>query len=850
MSEFEVHAQVYGEVLHVLSRLGIAVGETPDAVHAQQAEDIFDAEAHFDVRVRDRRHAAGEEQRSLRVGQTAVVLLRERAPHALADQHFAPLEFLDERNAAQQDAVEVVFEEERHPCVRCEFVEIHAREGIGIVEVGAVAFVELEQRIGDLAEDFAALQRDVGIAQRRQFGFVVDAPFEPVVFVAVVQHGGNAGRESERQDGVDRAHVLLVEGQAVDALVLRNTHPDVQRGVRYGVYDPAVGTHQRHVAVAEDLLDAGAEEIAGAVAPFVFVADLAAVDHRKPGVAAREQRAEDVALRERVLSRAELHHVVPARNGELACQAAVEGQFDAAAALEHAVARAVGRISGETYAFADGRGRAESRLHAEPFEFVEAGQFVIGADADVFGVPVTDDHGVDERVDVAVERHVLHRIDHRVDALLLLAQPVGAHLFPEGFVRAADSLFVADDDVVVHARDFVGNGNPDAHVGVDHFARADERGQLRRVARGDRKFGRHPVAVAEPRAVGDDAVVVFEPQVLDPVYIDALRHARRGRLQGVRRRVDIDFAVEYGRGEPLGMEADFVGFAPLHLHAVHQKIVVEGQTRIGERTGEADVEDVDVIGVEIDVAVHLARELGDGEAVFDARHAAGADDFARNGGVAPAVVIVGRSFGDHGRQVGLSGECRGVDVVEDEPEIALQALAAEPGLDIRQVELHLGVGGAGVAVVQVGIVLGLAADDAPQDRMRRVVAGGDDDAADTELHGFEGEVDLVEAALHERLGLRGVADHRGLHAAHRVAGFERVDARLVGGDARRGAGKDDAHELHRRAVGGVGDAPADTGALRRQDGGEEQNRDEKGERFVCDFSAKHLTNVAKMRQSG
>ena len=51
----------------------------------------------------------------------------------------------------------MVFEEERHPCVRCEFVEIHAREGIGIVEVGAVAFVELEQRIGDLAEDFAAL---------------------------------------------------------------------------------------------------------------------------------------------------------------------------------------------------------------------------------------------------------------------------------------------------------------------------------------------------------------------------------------------------------------------------------------------------------------------------------------------------------------------------------------------------------------------------------------------------------------------------------------------------------------------------------------------------------------------
>jgi len=51
-------------------------------------------------------------------------------------------------------------------------------------------------------------------------------------------------------------------------------------------------------------------------------------------------------------------------------------------------------------------------------------------------------------------------------------------------------------------------------------------------------------------------------------------------------------------------------------------------------------------------------------------------------------------------------------------------------------------------------------------------------------------------------------------------------------------------------VASLAAAPADAGALRRQDGGEEQNRDEKGERFVCDFSAKHLTNVAKMRQSG
>ena len=48
-----------------------------------------------------------------------------------------------------------------------------AREGIGIVEIGAVAFVELEQRIRDLAEDFAALQRDVGTVSYTHLIFVV-----------------------------------------------------------------------------------------------------------------------------------------------------------------------------------------------------------------------------------------------------------------------------------------------------------------------------------------------------------------------------------------------------------------------------------------------------------------------------------------------------------------------------------------------------------------------------------------------------------------------------------------------------------------------------------------------------
>lgn len=64
-----------------------------------------------------------------------------------------------------------------------------------------------------------------------------------------------------------------------------------------------------------------------------------------------------------------------------------------------------------------------------------------------------------------------------------------------------------------------------------------------------------------------------------------------------------------GVASRLGWGSGFCGFAPLH-HAVQN-----GRRRPdpNQADGEADGRDVDVIGVEIDVAVHLARELGDGE---------------------------------------------------------------------------------------------------------------------------------------------------------------------------------------------------------------------------------------------
>ena len=535
---------------------------------------------------------------------------------------------------------------------------------------------------------------------------------------------------------------------------------------------------------------------------------------------------------------------MPGREGQLARQPAVEGQFDASAAFHVLVARAVGYVAPDAHRAADVGGRAPSQLHAETLELVEAGEFVVRADADVFRVPVADDHRVDERVDVAVQGHVLHRVDHRIDALLLFAQCVGAYPFPVGFV-VPGGLFVADHDVVVHAQDFIGDRFADPHVAVSHLARADERGEFRRVGLRDGELRRHAVAAAEPAAVVGLSVFVLEHHVFDPVDVDAFGHARRRRLQGVGRRVDVDFAVEYRGCEAFGVEADLVGLAASERDAVHQEIVVEGAASVGQRAGEAHVEDVDEIVVEIHVAVHAARELGHGEAVLDARDAAGADHLAFELRTA-AVVEVGRRFGNHRRQVGLSRERRGVDVIEYEAEIALEAFASELRPDVRQVEFHFGIGAATVRIVPVGVVLRLVADHAVEDRMRGILAGSDDHLSDAELHGFEGEIHVIERPGCHRAGLRGVTDHRGLHAAHRVAGLEGVNALFVGDDARRGAGEYDADELQRLSVGGVGHLPADTCGLCRgscRPENSEQKRDNRPLRHTA-------ANVAKMYTFG
>ena len=175
----------------------------------------------------------------------------------------------------------MVLVEEREPRVRCELVVVHAREGVGVVEVGAVALVQLEQRVGDLAEDAAPLDRDARVADGRQVELVVKTPLETVEIVVVVHEPLHSGCEADRENRVARAQILLVKGRAVDFLVVREAHAHMERRARNRADGAAVGAQQRHVAVAVDPLEAGAERVAQSVYPFVLVERLGAVDHRE-----------------------------------------------------------------------------------------------------------------------------------------------------------------------------------------------------------------------------------------------------------------------------------------------------------------------------------------------------------------------------------------------------------------------------------------------------------------------------------------------------------------------------------------------------------------------------------------
>ena len=93
--------------------------------------------------------------------------------------------------------------------------------------------------------------------------------------------------------------------------------------------------------------------------------------------------------------------------------------------LEVLVPGAVGQVGREPYAPTELFGRTYAYLEAGALQSVEADRFGVGTYADVFGIVIAADDGVENRVNVFVEGNLLDRIDHSVDGLLLLREGVG-----------------------------------------------------------------------------------------------------------------------------------------------------------------------------------------------------------------------------------------------------------------------------------------------------------------------------------------------------------------------------------------------------------------------------------------
>ena len=111
----------------------VTVGDTPEAVHAQEFQDIADADPDFHIRHLSKfRSAVGEEHRRLNliqageVRQIAVVLVGKAAPGGLGRDFFTQSHPPQERNLAKEISPEAMVVEHRHPGIRSEFHIVHA----------------------------------------------------------------------------------------------------------------------------------------------------------------------------------------------------------------------------------------------------------------------------------------------------------------------------------------------------------------------------------------------------------------------------------------------------------------------------------------------------------------------------------------------------------------------------------------------------------------------------------------------------------------------------------------------------------------------------------------------------
>ena len=198
----------------------IEVGQAAVIADFEHAEDVLQPDAELHVgRGAEGVRSVGEEHEA--VGLVRVVAVAEAAPDAADGGYLTQPEEVDERNAVQDPAFEVIAGVEGDVAVGHELHRVHEVEGFGLDGDGLVRVRSDEQWEGHLVPDDAAAQGGVDVTEGGEPDAFADASLGAVVAVVAAQDAAETDLMREAEDGGVFAEVedgALAQATVIGAL--------------------------------------------------------------------------------------------------------------------------------------------------------------------------------------------------------------------------------------------------------------------------------------------------------------------------------------------------------------------------------------------------------------------------------------------------------------------------------------------------------------------------------------------------------------------------------------------------------------------------------------------------------
>ena len=200
MAVLECHA--HHEADAVLVGVLVVIVETADILYMDELEDVVDADGKLVIGLLAVHHmtALGEHHEDVALGvllEEGVVLVGQTAPQAAESDVLAPLEFLQERYAVEDLAVEIPRDIERGKTVVEELHVVDELEGLVLDDIAEVGLGHDEQRIGHLVPLYSSLEIAVNLSPRLHPEALVDARLAIVVAIVATEESLDADGMSE-----------------------------------------------------------------------------------------------------------------------------------------------------------------------------------------------------------------------------------------------------------------------------------------------------------------------------------------------------------------------------------------------------------------------------------------------------------------------------------------------------------------------------------------------------------------------------------------------------------------------------------------------------------------------------